>query len=118
MATVASRGEGISDLLDRIEQFRAAQQATGDWTARRVRRARQEVEGLVLARLQAELALDPAAGLDALAEAVSRGELDAYTAADQVRRAAADRGVRRGGTAGATAYGRKVRPELWVPFGG
>ena len=39
----------------------------------------------MLARLQAELALDPAAGLDTLAEAVSRGELDAYTAADRLR---------------------------------
>ena len=87
VATVAHRGEGIDDLLDRIEQFRATQQANGAWTARRVRRARQEVEGLVLARLQAELALDPAAGLDTLADAVSRGELDAYSAADQLRQA-------------------------------
>jgi LAO/AO transport system kinase len=88
VSTVASRGEGIPDLLDRIEQFRAAQEASGQWTARRVARARQEVEGLVLARLQAELALDPTAGLDTVAEAVSRGEVDAYTAADRVGRAA------------------------------
>ena len=88
VATVAHRGEGIDDLLGRIEQFRATQQANGEWTARRVARARREVEGLVLARLQAELALDPGAGLDALAEAVSRGELDAYTAADRFGRCA------------------------------
>ncbi len=85
VATVASRGEGIDDLLDRVEQFRVVQQANGQWTARRVAQARREVEGLVLARMQAELALDPAAGLETLAEAVSRGELDAYTAADQLR---------------------------------
>lgn len=85
VATVASRGEGIADLLARIEQFRDAQQAGGGWTARRVQRARQEVEGLVLARLQAELALDPAAGLETLAGAVSRGEVDAYTAAERLR---------------------------------
>ena len=36
-------------------------------------------------RLQTELALDPEAGLDALAETVSRGQLDAYTAADRLR---------------------------------
>ena len=47
VATVAHRGEGIAELLDRIEQFRAAQQANGAWTARRVARARREVEGLV-----------------------------------------------------------------------
>ena len=39
----------------------------------------------MLARLQTELALDPAAGLDALAETVSRWQLDAYTAADRLR---------------------------------
>jgi LAO/AO transport system kinase len=85
VSTVAHRGEGIVDLVGRIEQFRAAQQTNGEWVARRVARARQEVETLVLARLQAELALDPATGLDALAEAVSRGELDAYTAANRIR---------------------------------
>ncbi len=85
VATVAHRGEGIDDLLGRIEQFRATQQANGAWTVRRVARARREVEGLVLARLQTELALDPEAGLDALAETVSRGQLDAYTAADRLR---------------------------------
>jgi GTPase len=85
LSTVAHRSEGIADLLDRIEQFRATQEGNGGWTARRVARARQEVEGLVLTRLQAELALDPAAGLDTLAEAVSRGEVDAYSAADRVR---------------------------------
>ena len=85
VSTVAHRGEGIDDLMDRIEQFRSAQQANGGWAARRVARARQEVEGLVLARMQAELALDPAAGLEALAAGVSRGELDAYTAADRIR---------------------------------
>jgi LAO/AO transport system kinase len=86
VSTVAHRGEGVADLLGRIEQFRAAQEANGGWLGRRVARARQEVEGLVLARLQAELSLDPAAGLDALAEGVSRGEIDAYSAADRVRR--------------------------------
>jgi LAO/AO transport system kinase len=85
VTTIASRGEGIADLLERAEQFRAVQQENGGWAARRVRRARSEVTGLVLARWQAELALDPAAGLDTLAEAVSRGELDAYAAADRVR---------------------------------
>ena len=85
VATVAHRGEGIADLLDRIDQFRAAQEENGGWLTRRVARARQEVEGLVLARLQTELALDPAAGLDTLAETVSRGEIDAYTAADRIR---------------------------------
>ena len=85
VATVAHRGEGIDDLLDRVGQFRDAQQASGRWRERRVARARREVAGLVLARLHAELALDPDTGLAALAESVSRGELDAYAAAERLR---------------------------------
>ena len=85
VSTVAHRGEGIADLLGRIEQFRAAQETNGEWVVRRVARARQEVEGLVMARMQEELALDWAAGLDTVAEAGSRGELDAYSAADRIR---------------------------------
>ena len=85
VATVAHRGEGIDELLDRVGQFREAQQVSGRWHARRVARARREVEGLLLARLHAELTLDPDAGLAELAQAVSRGELDAYAAAERMR---------------------------------
>lgn len=84
VATVALRGEGMEDLMGRIEQFRTAQQASGSWVERRVARARREVEGLVVARLHADLTLDPGAALETLAGAVSRGELDAYTAAERV----------------------------------
>lgn len=84
VATVAHRGEGIDDLLARVEEFRVAQQAGGGWTTRRVARARREVEGLALARLRAELALDPVVDLGGLAAAVSRGEVDAYAAAESV----------------------------------
>jgi hypothetical protein len=42
------------------------------------------VQSIALAKLRAELQLNGEARLDDLAEAVSRGELDAYTAADRV----------------------------------
>ena len=87
VTTVAHEGRGIAELLDRIVQFRAAQQANGAWTERRLSQARLEVEHLVVARLHAELALEEAAGLDAVGRAVSAGELDAYAAADQLVRA-------------------------------
>ena len=83
LSTVAHEGRGIAELADRIVQFRTAQQASGAWTERRLARARLEIEHLVLARLQADLALEGAA-LDGLAQAVSSGELDPYAAADQL----------------------------------
>ena len=56
VSTVAHEGRGIAELLDRIVQFRAAQQANGAWSERRLYQARLEVEQLVVARLHAELA--------------------------------------------------------------
>ena len=86
VSTVAHEGGGIAELMERIVQFQAAQQATGAWAERRLARARLEIEHLVLARLHAELALDQGAGLEGLARAVSAGEMDPYAAADQLVR--------------------------------
>jgi GTPase len=82
--TVAYEHRGIQDLLEAIDRFRASQSATGRGQERRVARARREVESLALAKLRAELQLNGETRLDDLAEAVSRGELDLYTAADKV----------------------------------
>jgi LAO/AO transport system kinase len=71
-------------LLDAVERFRASQLETGRAKARRVARARREVENIALAKVRAEFRLNGEAGLDNLAEAVSRGELDPYAAADRV----------------------------------
>jgi LAO/AO transport system kinase len=85
-STVAHEGRGIAELLDQIAKFRAAQEASGAWTQRRLTRARLEIEHLVVARLHADLAVE-GPGLDGLAQAVSTGEMDAYAAADQLVRA-------------------------------
>jgi LAO/AO transport system kinase len=82
--TVASEQRGISELLEAIDRFRASQADTGRAQKRRVARARREVESIALAKLRAEFRLDGETGLDDLAEAVSRGELDPFSAADQV----------------------------------
>ena len=84
VATVAVEGQGIAELLETIERFRASQQASGQAVVRRIARARREVESLALGRLRAQLSLEGRAGLDELAGAVSRGELDPYVAADQL----------------------------------
>lgn len=84
VTTVAYEHRGIHDLLEAIDRFRAAQSETGRGEERRVVRARHEVEAIALARLRAEFQLNSKTGLDDLAQAVSRGELDPYAAADKV----------------------------------
>ncbi|HEX3207306.1 MAG TPA: methylmalonyl Co-A mutase-associated GTPase MeaB, partial [Propionibacteriaceae bacterium] len=82
--TVAYEHRGIEDLLEAVDRFRAAQVGTGRADVRRVARARREIESIALAKLRAEFRLNGEAGLDDLAERVSRGELDPYAAADRV----------------------------------
>ena len=82
--TVAYQNRGIGDLLEAIDRFRASQTETGRAALRRIARARREVESIALARVRAEFRLNGEAGLEDLARAVSRGELDPYAAADRV----------------------------------
>jgi LAO/AO transport system kinase len=84
VSTVAHEHRGIDDLLEAVDRFRASQTTTGRAQRRRVARARREVETIALAKLRSEFQLNGEAGLDDLAEAVSRGELDPYAAADRV----------------------------------
>jgi GTPase len=82
--TVAYENRGIGDLLEAIDRFRASQVETGRVALRRIARARREVESIALAKVRAEFRLNGEAGLEDLARAVSRGELDPYAAADRV----------------------------------
>ena len=84
VSTVAYRHRGIDDLLAAVDRFHASQLASGRAEERRVARARREVESIALAKLRATFRLNGQASLDDLAEAVSRGELDPYAAADLV----------------------------------
>jgi LAO/AO transport system kinase len=84
VSTVAYEHRGIDNLLEAVDRFRIAQIESGRAENRRIARARREVESIALGKLRAEFRLDGAAGLDDLAEAVSRGELDPYAAADRV----------------------------------
>jgi LAO/AO transport system kinase len=94
--TVAERGDGMAELVERIAEH-AAHLATGGGLAeRRRRRAGREVEEIALAELRAELGeLGGGEALDKLAELVGTGELGPYAAADQllerVRRSGAGR---------------------------
>jgi LAO/AO transport system kinase len=81
VSLVATTGEGIGDLVTALDRFRAEAEAAGRWPARRLVRARQEVETLALAELQREFRLDGGTELDVLATAVRDGRLDPFAAA-------------------------------------
>ncbi|MET1007535.1 MAG: methylmalonyl Co-A mutase-associated GTPase MeaB [Propionibacteriaceae bacterium] len=82
--TVANSGEGIDDLLATVTRHRRDAEASGRWLAKRLDRARAEVEGLALARVRAELTIGGRSGLTDLATQVRDGRLDPYTAADRL----------------------------------
>ena len=83
--TVAHSGEGIEDVIDAIERHREMLGSTGSLTARRERRARDEIEAIAVTALRARFTdLHGHADLDALAARVAAGEQDPYTAADML----------------------------------
>ncbi|MDN5851541.1 MAG: methylmalonyl Co-A mutase-associated GTPase MeaB [Actinomycetia bacterium] len=83
LLTVASAGEGIDELAAAIDSHHAWLDAHGELTRRRVRRARDEIEAIVLATLRFRLADAPGGQrLDDLADSVVARESDPYSAAD------------------------------------
>ena len=83
--TVATRGEGIADLAAALARHRADLEATGDWKAREVSRARAGF--LTLLREQLVTAAlkrlhDEHGSLDALAERIAAREADPYALVD------------------------------------
>ena len=83
LKTVASRGEGIDEVLDAIDKHRAHLAETGELTGRRRRRASGEVEAIALEAMRRRIGdLRGDRRLEALAERVAAGELDPYAAAD------------------------------------
>ncbi|MFT4165104.1 MAG: methylmalonyl Co-A mutase-associated GTPase MeaB [Microlunatus sp.] len=84
LSLAAVDGTGVVELLTELDRFFAHASASGLTVARRLARARREVESLVLARLRATVPARGADGLDALAEAVANGQLDPYAAAERL----------------------------------
>lgn len=86
LRTVATSGEGIAEVLAAVEDHRRWQEREDRLGARRRARRRDEILRLVELRVR-ERALDAAARsgrLDALAARVHAGELDPYTAAEEI----------------------------------
>jgi LAO/AO transport system kinase len=81
--TTATTGDGVDALFDAIVAHRAHLESTGEGQTRRRARLREELRGLVAARLHARAdALCDGERFEAAVEAVANREHDPYTAAD------------------------------------
>ncbi|MBB1252991.1 methylmalonyl Co-A mutase-associated GTPase MeaB [Streptomyces alkaliterrae] len=83
--TVASRGEGVGEVVEALEKHRAWMEERGVLGERRLRRAATEVETIAVTALRERIAdLHGDRRLGALAEQIVAGTLDPYAAADQL----------------------------------
>jgi LAO/AO transport system kinase len=81
--TVASREEGLDDLVAALDKHREWLERTGTLRERRLRRAADEVEAIAMVVLRERMGdLRQGTGLDALAADVVDGRTDPYAAAD------------------------------------
>jgi LAO/AO transport system kinase len=89
--TVASRGEGVDDVVEEIGRHHAWLAESGQLAERRTRRARDEIEAIAVTALRARWGdVHGRSELDDLAAAVAAGDSDPYTAADELLEAFAD----------------------------
>ena len=91
VCATAPTGDGVADVWQAVRDHRAHLDAAGELDARRRRRAGDEVTRLVAARLmeRARAATAGARGRE-LAAAVAAGDVDPWTAADELLDAGAD----------------------------
>ena len=83
LRTVASRGEGIDEVVEALDKHRSWLEETGNLRASRRRRAADEIEAIAVTALRERMGdLRSGSGLDELADQVIAGELDPYAAAD------------------------------------
>jgi LAO/AO transport system kinase len=87
--TVALDGEGIAELAAKLDAHQAWLDSSGEGERRRLARARGEITTLALAELRQRMGGLPGdAAVDELARRVAAGELDPYSAADELIAAA------------------------------
>ena len=83
--TVAQTGQGIDEVVEKVEEHRAWMAASGELDRRRVRRARDEIEAIAVTALRKRWGeVHTHTMLDELAEKVAAGESDPYSAADKL----------------------------------
>jgi LAO/AO transport system kinase len=89
--TVAQTGQGVDEVVEKIEEHRAWMEKSGELGRRRVRRARDEIEAIAVTSLRARWGdVHTRTELDELAEQVVTGTSDPYTAADVLLEAYTD----------------------------
>jgi LAO/AO transport system kinase len=82
---VATRQEGIGEILAAIDKHRDWLRTHDQLAGRRRRRAAAEIEAIVLAAIRERVeALDDRAALPARAAAVAAGDQDPYAAAEAI----------------------------------
>jgi LAO/AO transport system kinase len=85
LKTVADRDEGIEELMEALDKHLAWMTERGELEQRRLRRAAAEVEAIALARLRDRMGdLHAHQGVASAAARVVSGEVDPYTAAEEV----------------------------------
>ncbi len=85
LQTVASRGEGIDEAVEKIDEHYAWLKDSGTLAQRRLRRARDEVEAIAVASLRQRMGdLGGEELLSTVAAEVAAGSLDPYAAADRI----------------------------------
>ncbi|HEX4431499.1 MAG TPA: methylmalonyl Co-A mutase-associated GTPase MeaB [Frankiaceae bacterium] len=83
--TVASRSEGIDEVVDSLSQHREWLDSSGEGERRRTARARGEIEAIALTELRTRMdELRGRAAMGELAAEVAAGRLDPYSAADRL----------------------------------
>ncbi|GAA1014854.1 transporter [Acrocarpospora pleiomorpha] len=86
VSTVAVRGEGVDDVVAALDAHAEYLEKSGQGRVRKLARARDEIEAIVLAALRARIG-GPIHGdrrLDVLAERALAGKIDPYSAADEL----------------------------------
>jgi LAO/AO transport system kinase len=81
ITTIAMKGEGIEELVTRLDAHWSWLNSTGELARRRQGRAREEITALAFAALRGGLAADR---VDALASQVADGSLDPFQAAEEL----------------------------------
>ena len=83
--TVASRGEGVAEVVEEIGRHHGWLVESGQLAERRTRRARDEIEAIAVTALRARWGdVHGRSELDDLAAAVAAGDSDPYVAADEL----------------------------------
>jgi LAO/AO transport system kinase len=83
--TIASKGEGIDDVVDALDEHREWMAKSGERDRRRQRRAEAEIEAITLEQVRARIGDVRGRGnLPELAKRVVAGELDPYTASEEL----------------------------------